>query len=471
MLLKTHFARTILAVIAVSILAGAQVTAAERPNVVVIVADDLGWADVGYHGGNIDTPSLDRLAEQGVQLNRFYTTPICSPTRAALMTGRDPMRLGVAYGVIMPWDNIGVNPAEHFMPESFGAAGYQTAMVGKWHLGHAQMTYHPNERGFEHFYGHLHTEVGFYPPFANVGGKDFQVNGVTADDEGYETYLLADEVSRYIRERDTQKPFFIYILPIIILFLGIALWSQLQFKIIKPILIVTLPTLLAVGSWAFLNKQNTGYATLSSYFGYNLAQQSVNFIHKAPDEYATVRDIYVEQIEKDKEQLGYTYYSIWDAYQPMMKATGYNFYDLSNELSNMSKTTIIANPKDYIKQVFLSWKLFWGVKLYWDQSHISNPTIVIVYKGIWFLQRPLIILGKILFVGLFLWSFIKGVLRKRISLHLLSFIFALVILGSILQAAIIYSDNYRFSFPYLPAIIIVLASYSVRLTQLIRKKK
>ena len=210
MSLKPYFARAALAVIATSILASAQVAASERPNIVVIVADDLGWADVGYHGGNIDTPSLDKLAEQGVQQNRFYTTPICSPTRAALMTGRDPMRLGVAYGVIMPWDNIGVNPAEHFMPESFGAAGYQTAMVGKWHLGHAQMTYHPNERGFEHFYGHLHTEVGFYPPFANVGGKDFQVNGVTADDEGYETYLLADEVSRYIRERDTQKPFFIY---------------------------------------------------------------------------------------------------------------------------------------------------------------------------------------------------------------------------------------------------------------------
>jgi len=210
MLLKTYFARTALAVMAASFLVSAPVAASTRPNIVVIVADDLGWADVGYHGGNIDTPSLDKLAEQGVQLNRFYTTPICSPTRAALMTGRDPMRLGVAYGVIMPWDNIGVNPAEHFMPESFGAAGYQTAMVGKWHLGHAQMTYHPNERGFEHFYGHLHTEVGFYPPFANVGGKDFQVNGVTADDEGYETYLLADEVSRYIRERDRQKPFFIY---------------------------------------------------------------------------------------------------------------------------------------------------------------------------------------------------------------------------------------------------------------------
>jgi arylsulfatase A-like enzyme len=126
------------------------------------------------------------------------------------MTGRDPIRLGVAYGVILPWDNTGVHPDEHFLPESFLAAGYQTAMVGKWHLGHAQMTYHPNNRGFEHFYGHLHTEVGFYPPFSNQGGKDFQRNGVSIDDEGYETYLLADEVSRYIRERDRNKPFFVY---------------------------------------------------------------------------------------------------------------------------------------------------------------------------------------------------------------------------------------------------------------------
>ena len=181
-----------------------------QPNILVMVADDLGWADVGYHGGDIDTPSLDLLAEQGVQLNRFYTTPICSPTRAALMTGRDPIRLGVAYGVILPWDNIGVHPDEHFMPQSFQEAGYQTAMVGKWHLGHAQMTYHPNNRGFDHFYGHLHTEVGFYPPFANQGGKDFQLNGVSIDDDGYETYLLADEVSRYIRARDKSRPFFMY---------------------------------------------------------------------------------------------------------------------------------------------------------------------------------------------------------------------------------------------------------------------
>ncbi len=204
-------AHLLLALFAVGLLAACSTAeAVERPNVIVIVADDLGWNDVGYHGGDIDTPSLDRLAAEGAQLDRFYTTPICSPTRAALMTGRDPMRLGLAYSVILPWDNNGVHPDEHFLPESFRAAGYQTAMVGKWHLGHAQQTYHPNERGFDHFYGHLHTEVGFYPPFSNQGGKDFQRNGVSIDDEGYETFLLAKEVSRYIRERDDEKPFFLY---------------------------------------------------------------------------------------------------------------------------------------------------------------------------------------------------------------------------------------------------------------------
>jgi len=184
--------------------------AAQRPNIIIMVADDLGWSDVGFHGGDIDTPSLDQLAAEGVELSRFYTTPICSPTRAALMTGRDPMRLGVAYAVIWPWSNAGIHPDEHFMPQSFQAAGYQTAMVGKWHLGHALQAYHPNARGFDHFYGHLHTEVGYFPPFANQGGKDFQRNGVSIERDGYESYILGDEVSRYIRERDPDKPFFVY---------------------------------------------------------------------------------------------------------------------------------------------------------------------------------------------------------------------------------------------------------------------
>jgi len=183
-----------------------------RPNVIIFLADDLGWSDVGFHGEEtIETPSIDRLAREGVELHRFYTTPICSPTRAALMTGRDPMRLGVVYGVIMPWMTNGIHPAEHFMPESFRAAGYQTAIVGKWHLGHAQETYTPRARGFDHFYGHLHTEVGYFPPFANQGGQDFQRNGVSIADEGYETFLLAKEASRWIKARDPEKPFFLYV--------------------------------------------------------------------------------------------------------------------------------------------------------------------------------------------------------------------------------------------------------------------
>jgi arylsulfatase A-like enzyme len=182
-----------------------------RPNVIVIVADDLGFSDPGFRGGPIDTPNLDGLAREGLEFERFYTTPICSPTRAALHTGRDPMRLGVVYNTIMSWHNNGVHPDERFMPEAFLEAGYQTAMVGKWHLGHAQQTYHPNERGYEHFYGHLHTEVGYFPPFAVQGGKDFQRNGQSIEAEGYETFILADEASRWIRARDPDRPFFLYL--------------------------------------------------------------------------------------------------------------------------------------------------------------------------------------------------------------------------------------------------------------------
>jgi arylsulfatase A-like enzyme len=200
-----------IALVLLVVFSNAAMASDERPNIVIFLADDLGWADVGFHGEEvIQTPSLDRLAAEGVQLDRFYSTPICSPTRAALMTGRDPMRLGVAYGVIMPWHTIGIHPDELFLPEAFQQAGYQTAMVGKWHLGHAQETYHPNQRGFEHFYGHLHTEVGYFPPFANQGGRDFQRNGESIDDQGYETFLLGSEGARWIRARDKDKPFFLY---------------------------------------------------------------------------------------------------------------------------------------------------------------------------------------------------------------------------------------------------------------------
>jgi len=182
-----------------------------RPNVIIFLVDDLGWADISLRGAPFQTPNIDSIFEEGMTLNRFYTTPICSPTRAALMTGRDPLKLGVAYSVIMPWMNNGIHTDEHFMPESFKLNGYETSMIGKWHLGHSQENFHPNQRGFDHFYGHLHTEVGYFPPFSNQGGIDFQKNGVTINDDGYETFLLAKEASQWIKSRDTQKPFFMYV--------------------------------------------------------------------------------------------------------------------------------------------------------------------------------------------------------------------------------------------------------------------
>ena len=106
-------------------------TEAMRPNVVIMLADDLGWADVGFHGSPIETPAIDRVAREGVELGALYTAPVCTPTRAMLLTGRDPMRMGLAYEQINAWDNAGVPPEEHHMPESFRAAGYQTAMIGK----------------------------------------------------------------------------------------------------------------------------------------------------------------------------------------------------------------------------------------------------------------------------------------------------------------------------------------------------
>ena len=186
--------------------------AEERPNIIIILADDLGWADVGYHGSDIETPHIDRLAKEGVKLNRFYATPFCSPTRAALMTGRDPLKLGVAYSVLMPWENGGVSLDEHFMPQSFQEAGYNTAMVGKWHLGHTIEQHTPNARGFDHFYGHMHTQVSYFDhQIAN--GHDFQENGKPVDHNGeYATDVHGEQAARFITDlRDKTKPFMLYI--------------------------------------------------------------------------------------------------------------------------------------------------------------------------------------------------------------------------------------------------------------------
>jgi len=185
---------------------------AERPNVVILLADDLGWADVGYHGSDIETPNIDALAAEGVRLERLYVSPICTPTRAALLTGRDPMRLGVAYFPLLTWSNKAVSPKERFLPEDFQAAGYQTGMVGKWHLGHTLEIQAPNARGFDDFYGHLHTEVKYWEHSAPGGGHDLQRNGKSVRREGrYLTDTHGEEAARFIKERDRSRPFFLYV--------------------------------------------------------------------------------------------------------------------------------------------------------------------------------------------------------------------------------------------------------------------
>jgi arylsulfatase B len=182
-----------------------------QPNIIILLVDDLGWADVGYHGSDIDTPSIDRLADEGMRLERFYVNPICTPTRAALLTGRDALRLGVGYFPILAWSNKAVSPTEHLLPETFRAAGYQTGMVGKWHLGHTLETQTPNARGFDDFYGHLHTQV-FYYDHSTSGGHDLQHNGRSVRRDGeYLTDVHGEEAARFIKQRDNSKPFFLYV--------------------------------------------------------------------------------------------------------------------------------------------------------------------------------------------------------------------------------------------------------------------
>ena len=180
-----------------------------RPHIVLLIADDLGWNDVGYHGSEIATPAIDRLASEGVRLERFYAAPICAPSRASLLTGKLPIRLGLIRN-IRPQDDNGLDLDETILPQVLGTAGYRTALVGKWHLGHARAEQHPNARGFDHFYGHLLSHIHYYDHVR--GGKlDWQRNGVAVEEDGYTTRLMAREAVKLLRERDEQEPLFLMV--------------------------------------------------------------------------------------------------------------------------------------------------------------------------------------------------------------------------------------------------------------------
>jgi arylsulfatase A-like enzyme len=180
-----------------------------KPNIVFIMADDLGNADLGYRGSDIRSPNIDALAKGGVQLESFHGMPLCTPARAALMTGRYPMRYGLQTAVIFPNHSYGLPTDERTLPQALKEAGYNTAMVGKWHLGHADQKFWPQNRGFDHFYGNLVGEVDYFTKMRG-GIVDWQRDGKFLQEKEYYLPLIGDEAVKMIDKQEKGKPFFLY---------------------------------------------------------------------------------------------------------------------------------------------------------------------------------------------------------------------------------------------------------------------
>jgi arylsulfatase A-like enzyme len=189
----------------VALMAGAH-AAAPKPDIVFIIADDLGWADVAFHCGNAPTPNLDRLKSEGVELTQHYVAPVCSPTRTGLMTGRCWSRFDVTTPTnerAMPWDTV-------TLPRALKSAGYDTCLTGKWHLG-SKPEEGPNHFGFDHSYGSLAGGVSPWNhrykqgPFSITWHRDEKL----IEEEGHVTDLIASEAVKWIESRG-DAPFFLY---------------------------------------------------------------------------------------------------------------------------------------------------------------------------------------------------------------------------------------------------------------------
>ncbi len=184
--------------------------ASPRPHIVYILADDLGRKDVGFHGSDIRTPNIDRLAEGGARLEQFYSQSMCTPSRAALMTGRYPHRYGLQTVVIPSAGRYGLATDEWLLPQALKEAGYRTAIVGKWHLGHADRKYWPKQRGFDDQYGPILGEIDYFTHSAH-GKTDWYRDNVLVEEEGYATRLLGEDAARLISGHDPKTPLFLYL--------------------------------------------------------------------------------------------------------------------------------------------------------------------------------------------------------------------------------------------------------------------
>ena len=206
---------------AVSALAGAGGGAAgaqaERPNVLYVMADDLGWGDLSCYGRpDYRTPHLDRLAAEGVRLTQAYSaSPVCTPTRCAFVTGRYPARTPVGLEEPLAWRrqlveqkrDVGLAPGHPTVASLLRAAGYRTALVGKWHLGYLP-TYSPVKSGFEDFFGIMSGAADFFTHKDANGDADLFEAEVPVERVGYITDLLTERAVEYIR-RQRDAPFFL----------------------------------------------------------------------------------------------------------------------------------------------------------------------------------------------------------------------------------------------------------------------
>lgn len=184
--------------------------AADKPNIVYFLVDDMGFADCGFNGGQeIKTPNIDALAKQGTVFENYYVQPLCSATRSCLMTGRLPVRHGI-YGAIMFGSKAGLPVEERILPQALHTAGYTTAICGKWHLGESQPAFHPTQRGFDHQYGLWYGQVDYFTHMRG-GRVDWYRDDKPCDDKGYSTHLIAKEAVRIIQQQPKDKPLFLYV--------------------------------------------------------------------------------------------------------------------------------------------------------------------------------------------------------------------------------------------------------------------
>ncbi len=179
-----------------------------QPNIIFIIADDLGWADVGFHGGNVPTPNLKQLLTEGVELRQHYVAPVCSPTRAGFMTGRYWSR----FGITTPTNSLGLPFDTVTVAKALGEAGYKTCITGKWHLG-SKAEWGPNHFGFDHSYGSMAGGVTPWSHFYKKGpySTTWHRNEELITEDGHVTDLLANEAVEWIEKQHSDEPFFLYV--------------------------------------------------------------------------------------------------------------------------------------------------------------------------------------------------------------------------------------------------------------------